>query len=178
MTTAGEPTSEERVGTLRGAGVAQFDRRRLARVAAVVLVVGLAAASVAFYVAGAHKNAQIADLRRHGVRVEVTITGCSGLLGGSGSNNAGYTCKGAFTLDGRRNVETIPGDVFYPPGHRIPSVAVPGDPALVTPATMLATEHTSNNVYILPSVLAGLDLIALAALVAWARRRSGAGIGA
>ena len=95
---------------------------------AVILAVSWHAASVALYVAGARKNAQIADLRQHGVPVEVTITGCQGLLGGSGSNAAGYACRGTFTLDGRRDDEALPGNTLLSPGTKVRAVAVPGDP--------------------------------------------------
>lgn len=171
--TAEEVTSDHRVSSLRGAGVAQFDRRRLVRAAAAVLVVGLAAGSVALYVAGARKNAQITDLREHGVGVEITITGCLGLLGGSGSNDAGYACRGAFVLGGRRHVETIPGDTLYPPGTKVDAVAVPGDPGVVATAQAVAVERPSSSVYVLPSVLAALDVVLLAGLVLRWRRESG-----
>jgi hypothetical protein len=167
---AEEPTTDERVSALRGAGVAQFDRRRLVAVALVLLVVGLAVVSAGFYVGGAHKNAQVADLKDHGVPVELTVTGCLGLLGGSGSNVAGYACRGAYTLDGHRHVEQIPGNTLYPPGTRVRGVAVPGDPGLVSTARIVAGEQVSNGVYILPSVLAALDVVAVAGALVLRRR--------
>jgi len=89
------------VTTLRGAAV-DVDARRVARVLVGACLLALAALSATFFVVGASKNAQITDLREHGVPVEVTVTRCLGLLGGSGSNDAGYACRGSFTIGGHR----------------------------------------------------------------------------
>ncbi len=171
-------TGDDRVSTLRGAGVRTVDRRRLLWFAVVAVIAGLVAGSVALYVAGARKNAQIDDLRQHGVSVWVTISGCQGLLGGSGSNAAGYACRGTFTLDGQRDNEAIPGDTLLSPGTKIRAVAVPGDPGLVSTPAVLAGEHTSAGVYALPSVLAALAVLALAVALTFRRRdrRAGGGI--
>jgi hypothetical protein len=90
-----------------------------------------------------------------------------GELGGSGSNPAGYSCRGSFTLDGRRYNEPIPGNSLHPPGAVLRAVAVPGDPALVITARMLDGEHTSGKVFILPAVL----LVVLALVVGLLVRR-------
>ena len=174
--TTGPGTAEQRIGRLRGAGVGTVDARRLGRTVVALLMVVLAVLVVVLYVAGARKNAQITSLRQDGVPVVVTVTGCEGQLGGSGSNAAGYTCQGRYRLDGRAYVETIPGDTRLDPGTRIPAVAVPGDPSLVSPAATVAGERPSATVYVLPSVLlAALLLVGGGAL--WAVRRSAAGSG-
>ncbi len=170
-------TGDDRVSTLRGAGVTTVDRKRLLWLAVVAVILGLVIGSVALYVAGARKNAQIADLRQHGVPVEVTITGCQGLLGGSGSNAAGYACRGTFTLDGQRDDEALPGDTLLSPGTKIRAVAVPGNPGLVSTPAVLAGEHTSEGVYVLPSVLAALAVVTLVAALTLRRRSRRAGGG-
>jgi hypothetical protein len=167
-----EVTSDDRVSTLRGAGVQTVDRRRMLWLGLVALIVGLVAASIVLFVAGAKKNAQIDDLKRNGVPVEVTITGCQGLLGGSGSNAAGYDCRGTFTLNGRHIDAAIPGSSLLSPGTKIQVVASPGDPGLVSTSAVLSGEHASDSVYLLPSVLAALALISLGIVVAlYARGR-------
>jgi hypothetical protein len=100
----------------------------------------------------------------------ITSSGCRGLLGGSGSNAAGYACRGSFTLDGRRYNENIPGNTLRPPGTVIRGVSVPGDPALVTTAQILAAEQASWGVYIAPTVLL-IVLVGLALLVGAVVRR-------
>lgn len=159
-------TTRERVGQLRGAGVGDLDPGRLARFAVLLLVVVLVILVVVLYAAGTRKNAQVTKLRDHGVPVVVTVTGCRGELGGSGSNGAGYVCRGSYRLDGRRYVEPIPGDTLYQPGVTIRAVAVPGDPQLVAPAGTVADEHSSATVYVLPTVLL-VVLLALCGVLLW-----------
>jgi hypothetical protein len=145
------------------------DTRAVARVAVGLLLIGLTVLIVVLFVAGAQKNSQITRLRHHGVAVTITSSGCRGLLGGSGSNAAGYACRGSFTLDGRRYNENIPGNTLRPPGTVVRGVSVPGDPALVTTARMLAAEQASWRVYIAPTVLL-VVLVGLALLVGAAAR--------
>ena len=135
----------DRVGQLRGAGVA-VDRRRVGQVVIGIVLATLAILAIVFTVVGVHTNQQDDRLHRDGVPVTFTVTGCLGLLGGSGSNAAGYSCHGMYTLDGRRYSEQLPGDSFHRPGSTVAAIAVPGDPALVSPASIVATEHSSAGV--------------------------------
>ncbi len=155
------PIASEPLTTLRGASVA-VDARVVGRVVVAACLVGLAVLVVVLYVAGAHKNAQIAGLKQRGVPVVDTVSACSGLLGGSGSNPVGYRCWGTFTVDGRSYVEDIPGNVLRAPGSKIQAIADPENPGLVTTPSELAAEHASSGVFILPTVL----LAILAALIA------------
>ena len=160
VTTGSIAMPGEPVTTLRGASV-EVDARRVGYVVFAICLVALAATVITLFVAGVQKNAQINRLRQQGVPVEVTVSGCLGLMGGSGSNLAGYDCKGTFTLDGHRYSAAIPGNVLYPPGSMLPGVAVPEDPALLSTPSAMATQHTSWRVFILPTVL----LVALGLLV-------------
>jgi hypothetical protein len=143
--------------------------RRVVPVIVGLVLVALAVLVVILFVSADHKNSQITRLRHDGVPVAIKVTGCQGQLGGSGSNLAGYSCRGSFTLDGRRSTEAIPGDTLHPPGAVLRGVAVPGDPALVTTVGALAGEHASARVYILPTVL--LVALALGVGAVVARRR-------
>ncbi|MGH9018600.1 MAG: hypothetical protein ACRDY1_12695 [Acidimicrobiales bacterium] len=146
------------------------DVRRVGRLAVALVLVAVAATSVALFVAGAHRNDQIDQLHGDGRPVAIHITGCLGLLGGSGSNAAGYSCHGTLTFDGRRYSEAIPGDALHQPGQMLRGVAVAGDPPLIDTAAHLATEQASDRVFILPAVLLALVVVALAGLAL--RRRS------
>jgi hypothetical protein len=158
-----------RARTYRGGSV-DVDARRLGRVLLAIFLAGLAVLTVFLVVVGVHKNAQINRLRQHGVTVIVTVSGCQGLLGGSGSNAAGYSCRGAFTLGGHTFAESLPGTSFHAPGSTIREVTVPGDPALLSTVHAVATERTSGNVFILPAVLL-LVLLLLVAFLILRRRR-------
>jgi hypothetical protein len=163
----------DRVGTLRGAGV-QVDARRLGRIGVHFGLVALASLVVVLFVAGVHKNAQIDRLRHDGVPVAITVTGCVGQLGGSGSNAAGYACTGTFTLRGHSYRAAIPGTTLYPPGSTVRGVAVPADPALMTTVRELSTEHTSWKAFVTPGVLLVVLLLALSLVLGSRRRRASA----
>jgi hypothetical protein len=167
------PDAEARVAPLRGATV-QIDRRRLTQVLVAIVVAALAVLVVVFTVVGLNKNHQIDQLHNQGVAVNVTITSCQGLLGGSGSNGAGYACRGSYGLDGRRYNEQLPGTALHAPGTVIRALAVPGDPALVSPVSIVQTEQSSATVFILPTVLLVL-LVAILIVVLLRRRGKPAG---
>jgi len=151
------------------------DVRRIGAVAVGACLLALAVVAVVLFAVGAHKNAQITSLRRHGVVVRVTVSGCLGLLGGSGSNAAGYACKGTFTLHGRRYEEAIPGNTLHPPGTRIRAVAVPGNPPLLSTTRAVEIDQASWRVFILPTVLVVVLVLLLVALVVRRRRHGHAG---
>jgi hypothetical protein len=167
---SGRPSSpNEPLSTLRGAGV-NYDARKVGRVLVVVSLVTLAVLVVLFTVAGVHKNSQINELRHDGVPVTVTISNCLGLMGGSGSNAAGYSCSGTFTVHGSRYTESLPGTDFHHVGSTVAATVVPSDPALLSPNTILRHEHTSLSVFLLPLILL-VVLALLVALIAFLRRR-------
>jgi hypothetical protein len=159
---ADEPV--DRVAALRGAGVGGVDTRRLGRIVVGIILVTLVVLVVVFTIVGVHKNQQDDRLHNDGVPVTFTVASCTGLVGGSGSNPVGYVCHGSYTLNGHTNNEQLPGTDFHRPGSTVPAIAVPGDPALVSPAAMVATEHSSSGVYVVPLVLFVI-LVLLVALV-------------
>jgi hypothetical protein len=154
---------------LRGAGV-QIDARRAARVLVGITLVTLAVLVVVFTIIGIDKNRQIDQLHDQGVPVTFTIAGCQGLLGGSGTNVAGYACHGTYVLRGQRYGAQLPGTALHPPGSTVTAVAVPGDPALVSPVSIVDSERSSASVYILPAILL-VVLVALLVPLALRRRR-------
>ena len=166
--TGPDEASDKAVSTLRGAGV-EVDVRRVGRVAGALCLVAVAVLSIALFVAGANKNDEITRLRQHGAAVEVTVTGCLGLLGGSGSNAAGYECKGTFALAGHRYHEDIPGNTIRTPGSTVRAVAVPGSPPLLSTARAVASDRPSWPVYVAPTILVVVDALVVGALIV--RRR-------
>jgi uncharacterized membrane protein len=160
-----------RVGQLRGAGVS-VDARRVGQVAIGIVLVTLAVLAILFTIVGIHTNQQDDRLHHDGVPVTFTVTGCLGLLGGSGSNAAGYSCRGSYSLDGRHySGVQLPGDSLHRPGSTVAAIAVPGDPALVSPTSIVAGQHSSAGAFVLPAVLAAILLVLVALLVLRRRRR-------
>ncbi len=147
------------------------DRRRLGLVVVASVLTALTASSIVLFVVGAHHNSQIDELQR-GVPVEATVSNCLGLLGGSGSNAAGYSCLGTYVVDGHRYSEPIPSSSAQRVGSRVPLIAARGDLALVATPAQLRNERSSWRVFVLPSLLLVLVLLlAVTALVL--RRRTG-----
>jgi hypothetical protein len=157
------------VSTLRGAR-AQVDGHTVAKVALGLVLATLAVLVVVFVIVGVDKNRQINELRGQGVPVTFTITSCQGLLGGSGSNGAGYACRGTYHLDGHSYSEPLPGTAFFAPGATVHAIAVPSDPGLVSPVTIVESEHASSRVYVLPVVLFAALVLIVGAIVL--RRRA------
>jgi len=145
-----EPTDPDRVGALRGAGV-QVDAARVGYVAAVLgLVVVMAVAGV-LLVAGIRKNSQIDTLKANGVPVELTVTRCLALVGGTGSSPAGYECTGTYVYRGQHYSEGVPGSENLPVGSTVHGIVASDDPGLFSTAPTVATEHTSVIRVLLPA---------------------------
>jgi hypothetical protein len=158
------------VSTLRGAGV-QIDTARAARIALVLCLATLVVVGSVLLIAGYRRNAQIDDLRAHGAPVQVSVTHCLGLMGGTGSSPAGYECTGSYTFHGAHYAEGIPGSTFYPDGAVVAGVVSTGDPGLLSTPSTVARAHTSVTLYLLGALL----FVTAAAIGVWSevRRRRG-----
>jgi len=168
---SGAQESDRPVTTLRGAGV-DVDPRRAGQLVLGVALVALAVVAVVLLVAGIQKNAQADALAHHGVAVDVTVSGCSGLLGGSGSNAAGYRCTGSYTFDGRHYERDIPGDSLLGAGTVIRGVTTPGDPGLLSTPAMVDAQQASWRVYLAPAIIFAVLAVTLATVVLLRRRRN------
>lgn len=146
---------------LRGASVA-VDVRRVGRVLAAAALAALAVVVATLFWAGARHNSRITALREDGVAVTATVSQCRGLMGGSGSNAAGYECTGTFSLGGHRFDATLPDGALHARGSTVHLVTVPGDPTLVATPAGVRSERASDRVYVVPAVL----LVVLVALSA------------
>jgi hypothetical protein len=170
------PGAQRPVSRLRGAAV-EVDARRAGRVAVVCCLVALAATAAVLFVAGARKNAQMTDLRAHGIPVEVTVTGCIGLMGGSGSNVAGFSCQGTFTFDGRRYTASVPDAGFHAQGSTMRAVTLADDPGLLATPGAGANGQASWRVFVVPTVLVLVLALLLGAIVVRRRRVRRAPVG-
>ncbi len=160
------------VSTLRGASVS-VDARRAGQVVVGLILATLAALGIVFIVVGINKNDQINELKDHGVPVTYVVSKCLGLLGGSGSNGAGYSCQGSYTIDGRRVFENLPGSSHHAPGDRVDAISVPSDPTLLSTPAIVDSERASASVFILPAVILGVGaLVGLTVLLQRSRRHA------
>lgn len=161
--------ADQPISTLRGAS-ASVNPHRAAQIAVGLILATLAVLGVVFIVVGNDKNDQINELKSRGVPVTYVVSRCLGLLGGSGSNGAGYACQGNYKLGGRRYFEYLPGTSYHAPGARVAAVSVPSDPTLLSTPEIVASERASWNVFIVPIVLLGA--FALLLVVVLLRRRA------
>jgi hypothetical protein len=165
--------ADESISTLRGASAA-VDARRAAHIVTGLILATLAVLGIVFIVVGIDKNDQINELKDHGVPVTYVVSKCLGLLGGSGSNAAGYSCQGSYTIDGRRYFENLPGTALYAPGARVKAISVRSDPNLLSTPSIVRSDRASASVFILPAVLLGVcALLVLAVVLRRRRTRSG-----
>jgi hypothetical protein len=155
-----------RIGYVRGAGVV-MDSRRTLRALVVVSVLVLATLTIVLTREAINANARISRLRQHGVPVDVTVTSCLGLASGSGITEAGYRCRGTFTLDGHHYNEVIAGTTdLRGAGETLHAVADPSDPAILSTADVLATTHPIWTAFISPAI----PMLLLLPLLVLARR--------
>jgi len=150
MSTADDPRD---VPSLRGA-----EAQRLGRpfwlVAGALVFAALAIVITVSFISAANDNARISRLKLHGVTVEVTVTNCTGNIGGSGSNAAGYTCHGEYRVNGVTYHEVIGAKTtLSTAGSQVRGIADPARPSTVELATSVASSSASPSVYIVPSLL-------------------------
>jgi hypothetical protein len=157
--------------TLRGAPV-EVDPRRAADIIIAFLLAALLVLTASLFVSAAHRNAQISSLQHHGATVEVTVTRCTGQLGGSGSNAAAYNCVGTFVLGGKRFSDALPDHTFRRSGTKIQLVSATDDPHVLATGAQVRRERDSVGVFVPPSVL--LIAVAGLAVAVLVRRRKGA----
>jgi hypothetical protein len=159
---AEEPDDAHRVGALRGASV-HVDAARVGHVAAVVGLVAVVVVAAVLLVAGMKKNGQIDSLKANGVPVELTVTRCLALVGGTGSSPAGFECTGTYVYQGHRYTEGVPGTGNLPVGSTVHGIVASDDPALFSTPQSVASAHSSPARVVLPAVV----LLAAAGVCVW-----------
>jgi hypothetical protein len=164
-----EPSEEHIVSTLRGAA-AQPIGRQFWNVTGILLIAALAIIVIISFVSAVNDIARINRLKFHGVPVVVTVTNCAGNIGGSGSNAAGYTCRGVYEIKGNTYHEIIGSKAtLSTAGSEVRCVADPARPSTIELTSAVASTSTSAAPFVVPSLLA---LLLLTLVVTLFRRRS------
>jgi len=150
--------------SLRGPGARNVDGR-FWFVAGAALLAVFAVIIVVSFISATNDNARIDRLKDHGVAVRVTVTSCVGNIGGSGSNAAGYTCHGSYSVHGVRYDEVIGSKTtFSTTGTHVRAIADPERPSTIEVASSVAKSSSSHSVYLVPSLLTLLFLVLSIAL--------------
>jgi hypothetical protein len=160
----------QRVAALRGAGV-QVDAARVGHLAAILGLVAVMVVAAVLLAAGAKKNSQIDSLKRADVvPVDLTVTKCLALIGGTGQSPAGYECTGTYDVRGTTYSEGVPGSVQRAVGSTVHGIVAAGDPALFSTPQAVASEQASAVRVVVPAVVLVLAAGGLVWVV-WRRRR-------
>ncbi|HWE56027.1 MAG TPA: DUF3592 domain-containing protein [Acidimicrobiales bacterium] len=121
---------------IRGASTKRVDGRRVLLVLAWATAAVLLAVATYLTVETHQHNSGNAELRRHGVAVRVTVTGCQGISSGIGMGIEYWDCTGSFTLAGRSYSEVIHNSrTQRPTGATLDAVVVPSKPSSLSVRT-------------------------------------------
>jgi hypothetical protein len=168
------PPAPGQPGYIRGGGGVEVDNRRLFRWAGIICVLALAGVVVALMISAAADNSRQTRLKKHGVPVGVTVTGCVGIGSGIGQATASYTCRGTYTLDGNDYTAVIRGvNQALLTGETIQGVTIRGEPGLLSTADAAARQHSTWTPFVTPIVLGAITLILAGGLALWSTRHRG-----
>jgi len=150
----------DEVPVLRGAAPAAV-RRGLWIYAGALCLAVFAAILVVSFLSISNDNARVSRMKAHGIPVSVTVTGCLGNIGGSGSTSAGYTCRGDYTIHGATYHELIGSmTTFAAAGTTVPGVVDPSHHGTVVLSSFVRSASASPWRFVTPSILT-IVLIAL-----------------
>jgi len=162
----------QRVGALRGAGV-QVDAARVGYLAAVLGLAVVVVVAGVLLAAGVKKNSQIDSLKSADVvPVDLTVTKCLALVGGTGSSPAGFECTGTYTYRGATYTEGVPGSGDLPVGSTVHGIVAVGDPGLFSTPRAVASEQVSAVRVVVPAAVLVVALGGLVWVVLRRRRRA------
>jgi hypothetical protein len=157
---------------IRGAGGVTLDSHRVLVVIVGSCLVILAAVAVALGIAAIDQNARNTSLQQNGVAVDVSVTGCIGVLSGTGVTVASFNCRGSFTLGGHTYTDTIRGSsARLATGSIVKAVADPDNPSVLSTTQSVATAHPSWRALILPAILLALAIAIAVWMVVHFRRK-------
>lgn len=139
-----------------------------------VLLVGLVATLALFVVillTATANNQRVHRLQTSGIATTITITSCTGNLGGSGSNAAGFTCRGRYSVSGSFFTAVVNGQTtFVPTGQAVAATADPQNPTYVVLTALVPTLRT--NFPLLALIAAGGATVGFAILIRRTKSRT------
>jgi hypothetical protein len=169
---ARDATPGHRVASLRGAEAASLGRHFWVRAATIGLAFFAVAIALSF-ASTLNDHSRIDRMKAHGVPVSVAISNCVGNMGGSGSNVAGYVCRGTYTVDGKKYNEIISSmTTFATPGSRVSAIADPSQHGYVALASAIQHSSSSSAAFVVLIILTVILMLLAALLFRLARRQS------
>jgi hypothetical protein len=167
-TSAGSPSY------IRAGGGVDVRGSRVAAIAVVTIAVVLGVSAITLTVGAVHRNARMDDLRRGGVAVPVTVTGCVAISSGVGMGTEYWQCRGSYRVAGQTHNEVIGGSrQLLATGQTVHGVASRAHPTVLSTAASLARRRSTWTSFVVPALLgAAAIVLAFGYLVIAGRLRS------
>lgn len=163
------PEAAEGTSYVRGAGGVAVDSRRIVDILGAVLTLILVGLTIYLFVATAGHNANSDRLRRSGVPVQATVTGCAAIGDGVGMGIEYWDCTASFTLNGRNYSAVVNGSrTQQPTGQVLNALVVPGDPKSLSLPGVATRSARSSYV---PAITMAAVTAAWSLAAAWFVRR-------
>jgi hypothetical protein len=160
---------EDAPSYVRGGAGLPTSTGRVLRVVLATIVLSLVGVTIGLGIEAAHHQSRTQRLHDHGVPVSITVTGCLGLVSGTGITPSTYICHGSFTLDGRSYDESIHDSPnLLKVGHHVAGVDDAGTPSDLTLAGSVGSAQSTWQIYantiwlaIASLVVAGIGVLLL-----------------
>src|SRR5579864_9003294 len=134
---------------IRAGGGVQMNGRRVAGVLVWLCVLALLGLAVYLAALATRQDSRASLLHRHGVPVDVVVTGCRGISSGVGMGIEYWQCRGSFVLGGRGYDDVLINGSrrLLQPGQHVDGLDVPGRPDLLSTAASVSAAHGSGAEY-------------------------------
>jgi hypothetical protein len=167
--TLSDPDSDE--SYVRGGAGFEVSGGTVLRAAAVTVLAALLATAVALFVGAAHGSSVRSTLKHRGVTVTATVTGCLGLVGGTGVVPTSFECHAAVRLNGHRYVDELRGTSSrFEVDQAVPAVIDPEHPSVLYTAASVASTRARWHSYLTAIVLLAVTVALAVPLALWWRK--------
>jgi hypothetical protein len=172
MSTTPIPHGPDADNYVRGVRATEVQSGRVLRILAAICLLALVGAEIAVLVTVTNDRSLADKVRRHGVPVTAAVTGCLQISSGIGMGVEYWQCRATYSLDGRSYNEVIRGSrSVLEVRDRVPAVAVPGDPGLLSTPQSAAHQQSLWHTYLTPIILGAVIVVLSLASWLWVRRR-------
>jgi hypothetical protein len=163
---------ESTASYVRGGAGLPASTGRVLRVVLYAILISLVGVTIGLGIEAAHHQSRSQRLHDHGVAVTITVTGCLGLVSGTGITPTNYICHGSFALDGQRYDEAIHGSPgLLKIGHHVAGEDDAASPSDLTLADMVGPVPSTWQIYA-DTIWLAIAALVIAAVGFWLLRRA------
>jgi hypothetical protein len=147
---------------IRGGASVSVGWSRVLAWTAWICLTAMAAVAIGLTVAATTNTNRLTRLRARGVPVTAQVTGCLGVLSGTGVTVVGFQCTARFTVRGTQSTELIhDSNTNLAPGTGVRCYVLADDPASLTLATAVERQSARWHAFVPPIVLGAVTLLGL-----------------